>query len=282
MDGGHSLYDQQLLGNLSLPFTLPGESMFWLCCRLFSTLTNWICHIIVLPGHYHVRPLRSDDYHRGHLELLSQLTSVGEVDETKYLGKYSVRCWCCKQFCLIYLFVCLSRRAIQANAIECRLLRDGDRGHSHQQIGGQRLALPRIQIHSQLCRGILRHDPLFWFSKLILILFCFATHREVASKMSWLTLLVAVRNLARPWWRLSNNSRWPRNATSWHSTATTRWFPTTNDSASWPSMVAPTLWRFASKVTPFLFIPQAHFIVKAVHTFKVIDAIVVKIVVNLH
>ena len=34
-----------------------------------------------------VRDLKASDYHKGHLHLLSQLTTVGDVSEEQYVGR---------------------------------------------------------------------------------------------------------------------------------------------------------------------------------------------------
>lgn len=39
-----------------------------------------------LPQGYTLRPLQSGDYERGVLDVLSVLTTVGEISKTKYLG----------------------------------------------------------------------------------------------------------------------------------------------------------------------------------------------------
>jgi glucosamine-phosphate N-acetyltransferase len=43
-----------------------------------------------LPKGYTLRPLQSGDYDRGVLEVLSVLTSVGEISKPKYLGIHSL------------------------------------------------------------------------------------------------------------------------------------------------------------------------------------------------
>ena len=37
---------------------------------------------------YTIRPLMVDDFERGHLQLLSQLTKVGNVSDESYRGKH--------------------------------------------------------------------------------------------------------------------------------------------------------------------------------------------------
>uniref|UniRef100_A0A8R1Y6E1 Glucosamine 6-phosphate N-acetyltransferase n=1 Tax=Onchocerca volvulus TaxID=6282 RepID=A0A8R1Y6E1_ONCVO len=43
-----------------------------------------------VPEGYHLRPLMSTDYRRGYLELLSQLTVVGDVTEEMFLRRFSL------------------------------------------------------------------------------------------------------------------------------------------------------------------------------------------------
>lgn len=42
-----------------------------------------------IPDNMIIRPLRIDDYKRGYLQLLSQLTFVGDVSEEQYRQRYS-------------------------------------------------------------------------------------------------------------------------------------------------------------------------------------------------
>uniref|UniRef100_A0A915PFW2 Glucosamine 6-phosphate N-acetyltransferase n=1 Tax=Setaria digitata TaxID=48799 RepID=A0A915PFW2_9BILA len=43
-----------------------------------------------LPEGYHLRPLMVTDYHRGYLELLSQLTTVGDVSEEMFIRRFNM------------------------------------------------------------------------------------------------------------------------------------------------------------------------------------------------
>lgn len=43
-----------------------------------------------LPKGYSIRPLSSDDYERGFLDVLSVLTVIGNISKARFLGIYDV------------------------------------------------------------------------------------------------------------------------------------------------------------------------------------------------
>jgi glucosamine-phosphate N-acetyltransferase len=47
-----------------------------------------------LPEGYSIRPLQRDDYHRGHLEALGDLTHVGEILEEQWLERFDLMAGC--------------------------------------------------------------------------------------------------------------------------------------------------------------------------------------------
>ena len=48
-----------------------------------------------LPEGYTIRPLQRDDYGRGHLEPLRDLTHVGDISEAQWLERYDWMAGCC-------------------------------------------------------------------------------------------------------------------------------------------------------------------------------------------
>jgi glucosamine-phosphate N-acetyltransferase len=54
----------------------------------------WLC----------VRPLKAGDYHRGFLQSLAQLTSVGDVSESEFLSKCKLSCELISSFRIFFRF----------------------------------------------------------------------------------------------------------------------------------------------------------------------------------
>lgn len=52
----------------------------------------WLC----------VRPLKSGDYRRGFLQILSQLTAVGDISEAQFLSKFLIH-WLLNNLIILYL-----------------------------------------------------------------------------------------------------------------------------------------------------------------------------------
>ncbi|CAG9531806.1 unnamed protein product [Cercopithifilaria johnstoni] len=63
------------------------------CKTIFAESFLYFVHLKGLPEipeGYRLRPLMSTDYHRGYLELLAQLTVVGDVTEEMFLHRFSL------------------------------------------------------------------------------------------------------------------------------------------------------------------------------------------------
>ncbi|XP_054154383.1 probable glucosamine 6-phosphate N-acetyltransferase [Oppia nitens] len=61
------------------------------CSQVLKSLdySNSVTSPAKLSKNLKLRPLQTDDYHKGYLELLSQLTDVGTVDEKQFIERFN-------------------------------------------------------------------------------------------------------------------------------------------------------------------------------------------------
>jgi len=108
-----------------------------------------------------VRPLKDTDYDRGFLQLLSQLTHVGNVNRTQFLSES----WLSVRNVVFVLTISIFSSPLFADESQRGLLCHRHWGHSQEWDYWSCILGDRAQVHSQLCCGKLRRwekDP--WFS----------------------------------------------------------------------------------------------------------------------